>query len=161
MFNKEELIYISEALQDDNSKYGEVIRNKIKELTKETDMCIWKFHWDCGRSGDVTGYFRATNQEVEDSLGMRVYFGEILGKHSEVDGVLEERDLTLVSNDPVVVNTYNTSGYNPLDYLEYTCEECGDDYGWDEMFSTSKDNCLCEYCKREQDKIISDKERSK
>lgn len=73
MFNKEELLYIGEALQDDNSKYGEIIRNKIEELTKDTGLCIWKFYWDYGRSGDVVGYFKATNQEIEDALGMRVY----------------------------------------------------------------------------------------
>lgn len=150
MFSKEELSYIRELLKEDQSENALSIISKIDVLMKETGMCIWKFYWDCGRSGDVEGFFRATKEEVESAIGMNVYFGEILGKHSEVEGVLEEGDLRLISDDAVIVNTYNTSGYNPLEYIMYKCEECGDSYETYEMYSTSKDNCICEYCYKEK-----------
>lgn len=151
MFNKEELDYIKELLQDDQSEKAATIKSKINDLVKESGMCIWEFYWDCGRSGDVEGFFRATKAEIEDTIGKEVYFGEILGKHSEVYGVLEEGDLKLISDDPVVVNTYNTSGYNPLEYIRYECKVCGDSYDSYEMYNTSKDNCICEYCQKEKD----------
>lgn len=151
MFSKEELHYIKEVLQNDQSEVATSINSKIDELVKETGICIWKFYWDYGRSGDVEGFFRATKEEIEDAIGKEVCFGEILGKHSEVYGKLKKGDLKLISDDPVVVNTYNTSGYNPLEYLYYECEVCGDEYGFDEMYSISKDNCICEYCQAEKD----------
>ena len=55
--------------------------------------CLWKFHWDCGRAGDVEGLFIATEEEVENLIGSEVYFGEILGKHSEVYGTVEKGHL--------------------------------------------------------------------
>lgn len=51
-------------------------------------------------------------------VGKDVYFGEILGKHSEVYGTIEEGEITLESDDPLVVKNAVESGYNPLDYLE-------------------------------------------
>ena len=35
--------------------------------------------------------FICTKQQIEDALGKEVYFGEILGKHSEVYGLLDEK----------------------------------------------------------------------
>ena len=40
------------------------------------------------------------------------------------------------------------SGYNPLEYLNYECEECGDYYGVDE-FDIEKG--LCCYCAGKED----------
>lgn len=83
---------------------------------------LYKFYWDYGRSGTVTGLFVADSEEVEKAIGERVYFGEILGKHSEVYGDLEEGDITLVSENPEVIKVFIdeeiSSGYNPLDYLQ-------------------------------------------
>lgn len=84
---------------------------------------LYRFSWDCGRSGDVEGVFIATDEEVSSSIGKEVYFGEILGKHSEVYGILEEGDLdTLSVSDNTVKELRETigrtiSGYNPLEYI--------------------------------------------
>ena len=150
MLNTEELLYIKELLQEDQSETATTIKDKIEELTKDTGECIWEFYWYCGRDGSVSGTFRATKEEINKAIGMRVEFGEILGKHSDVCGILEERDLTLISDDPTIVNTYNTSGYNPLDYIYYKCSVCGCHYPNDEMYDTSDDNCICGYCESER-----------
>ena len=84
-----------------------------------------KFYWDCGRSGDINGIFIADKEAVEAAYGRHVYLGEVLGKHSEVYGDLVEGDITIVSEDPVVVEVLlnlfedgTISGFNPLEYIE-------------------------------------------
>lgn len=83
-----------------------------------------KFHWDCGRMGDVRGLFVTTKEELEGTYGKQIYFGEILGKHSEVSGPLEQSDIEIVSEDQdfisklVVLMGLTISGHNPLSYLE-------------------------------------------
>lgn len=82
---------------------------------------IYKFHWDCGRQGSVDGCFVADDSEVEKAIGKEVYFGEILGKHSEIYGTLEESDIELSTTDPEEVELFEAfelaSGYNPLEYI--------------------------------------------
>lgn len=87
-------------------------------------MNLYTFYWDCGRMGDVEGLFAASQDEIDKAVGKRIYFGEILGKHSEIYGTLDVGDLTKldVSEDIVAilvdaVGRTNISGYNPLDYL--------------------------------------------
>lgn len=83
-----------------------------------------KFFWGCGRSGSVEGVFICTKQQIADAHGKEVYFGEILGKHSEVYGVLYDRDIEILSDDPKLIEVLlevfpdgEISGYNPLSYL--------------------------------------------
>lgn len=83
---------------------------------------LWRFHWDCGRQGDVESVFVATQAEIDGAVGTEIYFGEILGKHSEVYGTIEKGDLTLISEDTQLVDIFakhvGSTGHNPLDYLE-------------------------------------------
>lgn len=84
---------------------------------------LWKFCWDTRREGSVEGLFVATEQEMSGLIGKDVYFGEILGKHSEVCGTMEWEDVEKINlNDEtiekvssVLGNTW--SGYNPFEYL--------------------------------------------
>lgn len=82
---------------------------------------VYRFEWDCGRQGNVEGVFVADDAEVAAAIGKEVGFGEILGKHSDVQGVLEENDLTVLSTDAAFCAAFQehvgTAGYNPLDYL--------------------------------------------
>lgn len=88
---------------------------------------IYKFYWDCGRMGEVTGVFVADQEVVQEAIGQRIYFGEILGKHSEIYGDLNEKDITEVTHDAKMVELFKlhdlSSGYNPLDYLPEEYEE--------------------------------------
>lgn len=114
MFSKEELIIIKESVSNE-----EIIK-KIDGMLNTIDNCkeyLWSFYWDYGRQGEVEGIFKATEEEVENAIGKEVFFGEILGKHSEVYGELEREDFTLESSDPIVVMNAVESGYNPLEYL--------------------------------------------
>jgi hypothetical protein len=91
---------------------------------------IYEFFWDCGRMGEVGGTFIADSNLVDKAIGKQVYFGEILGKHSEVYGKLDESDLVLKTQDQgfiakfedIMGEGYSTS-YNPLDYIETDEEE--------------------------------------
>lgn len=84
---------------------------------------LYRFHWDCDRMGEVWGVFVAREEEVKQALGKRVYFGEILGKHSEIQGTLCEEDLEVVSTDAdfiqrAVLAGLVPVGHNPLSYIE-------------------------------------------
>ncbi len=82
---------------------------------------LYKFHWDCGRQGDVTGIFVAEEKEIRDNIGAEIDFGEILGKHSEIYGELNEEDLIVLTDDPEFIEKFEklkcSSGYNPLQYI--------------------------------------------
>lgn len=85
---------------------------------------IAKFYWDCGRAGDVAGMFTCTKEELENTYGKTIYFGEILGKHSEVSGELSEEDIQILSDDQEfiakfeeIVGSGTLSGYNPLEFI--------------------------------------------
>ena len=86
---------------------------------------LYKFYWDCGRAGSVEGLFVEDHEKVESMIGKRVYFGEILGKHSEVYGNLDTEDLDIVSEDQEkiawLVKTMGgktISGHNPIETIE-------------------------------------------
>lgn len=81
-------------------------------------VCLWKFHWDCGRMGELSSIFKATKGEVENAIGKEVNFGEALGKHSEVYGTIEEGEIELISEDENVVNVVPEVGYNPIEYID-------------------------------------------
>ena len=90
---------------------------------------LWRFNWDCGRQGELEGLFVATEQEVKSLIGQEVYFGEVLGKHSEIFGTIEENEVKKVDLDSETVEKVTKvlgdiwSGYNPLEYLEEEDDE--------------------------------------
>jgi hypothetical protein len=93
-------------------------------------MNLYKFYWYCGRAGDLEGLFAATQEDVDAAIGKYVYFGEVLGKHSEIYGNLGKEDLTKlnISEDVVSIlvkeiGSTDISGYNPLNYLPEEHEE--------------------------------------
>ena len=86
---------------------------------------IYEFYWDCGRMGDVEGVFIEDTETVNKLIGKTIYFGEILGKHSEIYGTLDEGDLTIKSDDQEFIEKCievfgegTISGYNPVDYYD-------------------------------------------
>lgn len=83
---------------------------------------LWKFYWYMGRQGEVESVFTATQSEIDEILDKNIYFGEILGKHSEVYGVIEAKDLEVLSEDASLIAVFEkhvgSTGHNPLDYLE-------------------------------------------
>lgn len=87
---------------------------------------LYSFYWDCGRMGDLEGLFVADSDEITKIINKEISFGEVLGKHSEISGTLEEEDLVVLSEDQEKIEWLlslldggNTiSGYNPLGYYE-------------------------------------------
>lgn len=89
------------------------------------EKAIYEFHWDCGRMGDLGCTFVAKKSDVENLIGKEIYFGEVLGKHSEIYGKLEESDLTVLTDDQEFIAQFEkilgeefSSGYNPLHHYE-------------------------------------------
>jgi hypothetical protein len=122
MFEIKELEFLRKVLKDTESQDETTLSliDKIDGIVKsasEYKECLWSFYWDCGRQGEVKGLFKATKEEVKNAIGKDVYFGEILGKHSEVYGTIEEGEIELVSDNPIEVMNATESGYNPLEYL--------------------------------------------
>ena len=86
---------------------------------------LYSFFWECGRMGTLDGLFVAEEAEVNAIIGKEIYFGEVLGKHSEIYGRLDEIDLEVKSDDQDFINKLveiigdNTiSGFNPLVYYD-------------------------------------------
>lgn len=83
---------------------------------------VFKLNVDCGRIGELEGLFIATKQEVKQLLECpyEVYFGEVLGKHSEVYGKIEEKEIIFVSDDENVIKIIEehdlSGGFDPFDY---------------------------------------------
>lgn len=94
---------------------------------------LYSFYVDCGRMGSLDGLFIATKEEVDKAIGKEVYFGEVLGKHSDVQGTLEAHEITLVSSDQDKVEWLLgllgtcVSGFNPLEYISQDDEDYDED----------------------------------
>ena len=73
--------------------------------------------------GTLEGLFVAEKEQVDylTSHKIEVYFGEILGKHSEISGCIEPAEIKLITDDEKVIEIIEKyeleSGYNPLDQL--------------------------------------------
>lgn len=83
---------------------------------------LYKFYGNCGRMGDLSGLFVAEEAEIKSSIGKTVYFGEVLGKHSDISLCLSEDDYTELTDDLDFITKFEAfgcqSGHNPLDYLD-------------------------------------------
>ena len=83
-----------------------------------TKKLLVQFYWDCGRMGDLDGLFIITEDELKSWYGREAYFGEVLGKHSEID----ESDFTIKSDDQEFIAKIeellgkHLSGFYPGDY---------------------------------------------
>ena len=141
-FTIEELEQI-QALAANNKELHEKVTYMISAATSR-DEVLYKFYWDCGRQGDVEGIFKAKKSFVESVIGNEVYFGEILGKHSDVYGTLGEEDLEIISEDPIIVMNTPESGYNPLEYMQFECSICKCDIGIEEL--SDEEKCICYDC---------------
>jgi hypothetical protein len=90
-------------LEDGTFLTLESIVNNCNEIkATEEDLVILEFYWERRRSSDIYEsrvYPRKTAERiVEMMLDKQVYFGEIEGKHSEVYGILEDSDVTVVDD---------------------------------------------------------------
>lgn len=82
------------------------------------------YHKDCGRNGHVDGMFVCDKEELGKLYNRKIYFGEILGKHSDVrldftedDFVIHTDDQEFITKLTGYVGGQHISGYNPLHFL--------------------------------------------
>ena len=95
---------------------------------------IFKMDVDCGRMGSLEGVFIAEKEYVdvllEEEIG--VYFGEVLGKHSEVYGKIQKGEINFVTSDPSAIKVVEElkleNGFDPL-CKEYCDFDSPEDYG--------------------------------
>ena len=94
---------------------------------------IYRLKFDCGRQGILDGIFIAEKKHVKVLIEnkIEVYFGEVLGKHSEVYGPIDENELTFVSDSPEAIKVIEEleleNGYNPFEYTAINFEHEGID----------------------------------
>lgn len=90
---------------------------------------LYRFNLDCGRMGDLSGIFIADQKQIDKIEGKNIYFGEVLGKHSEIyiDDFKAESFLTkLTDNSEFIENVKKfisdgdetISGFSPVEYFE-------------------------------------------
>ena len=81
---------------------------------------LYHFCWDT-YYGCVEGLLVATEDQIKNADGKSVYFGEILGKHSEVEKELNLYDFNLLTTDKHIVDFFKDSGIevgiNPLEII--------------------------------------------
>lgn len=79
---------------------------------------------DFGRMGELNGVFVCEKQELVDLIASEkeIYFGEVLGKHSEIYEVMRDGYFEEVTTDANFIELFEkyglSNGYNPFDYLE-------------------------------------------
>ena len=82
---------------------------------------IYKFHWSCGRAGELDGIFVADSEQISSANGCSISFGEVLGKHSDIYGTLAAEDFQLISDNPEEVEMFERlnleTGHNPIALL--------------------------------------------
>lgn len=94
---------------------------------------LYKLHFDCGRNGELYGLFVAEKDDMDELMdsGDKIYFGEVLGKHSEVMGPIEDCDVTFITSDEkviAVVEHYKLEvGFNPFHYDRITDDDLEDE----------------------------------
>jgi hypothetical protein len=79
-----------------------------------------RFELDYGRQGSVDGLFVTTREWMEALTGVTVYFGEILGKHSEVyvDNFNWTEHCTILTEEQDKIEfLVDLIGYDPSDYF--------------------------------------------
>lgn len=87
-------------------------------------LAIYKFRCDVGRMGILSGIFVADKRVIAALRGKNIYFGEVLGKHSDIDIDLDDNNIILVSDKPDIVDLFQACdleiGHNPvIKYFEY------------------------------------------
>jgi hypothetical protein len=89
----------------------------------DPQKAIYKFYQDHGRMGRLEGVFVADPQEVKQLIDSEkeVYFGEVLGRHSEICCDIGKDEITMVSDDPALVELFEahdlSPGFCPFDYI--------------------------------------------
>ena len=88
---------------------------------------IYTYYKDFGRQGELEGLFVADHEKLLNLDGKNIYFGEVLGKHSEVivkfsydeDIDVRTQDQDFIKKFQDIMGDNFSTGYNPLNYDIY------------------------------------------
>lgn len=86
-------------------------------------LVLANFKGDYRRQGVVEGLFIVDEGTLKAAYGKFVTLGEVLGKHSDVCGLLDEGDIKVLTDDQDFLaqmlryTGHDVSGYNPLNYI--------------------------------------------
>lgn len=86
------------------------------------EKALYKFKVNFRRSGSLEGLFIAKKDDVKFLIeeNIIVYFGEVLGKHSEIYFSIKNEEILFISDNPEVIDIFERynleNGYNPFDY---------------------------------------------
>lgn len=82
---------------------------------------IYRFSEDFGRMGSLDGIFIAYESEVNEMLGHEVDLGECLGKHSDIQLVIDASNIEVITTDQDFIEKFESimghgfeTGTNPL-----------------------------------------------
>lgn len=76
---------------------------------------LWKLEWDA--DGEIIGgLFIATYKEMKSLIGLKITFGENAGGLSELSMEAREENITLVSDDLIVIESIEKYGGNILKF---------------------------------------------
>lgn len=91
--------------------------SEVKQLLVEMSL-------DYGRMGSLEGLFLVDEADFElaQKLNPQVYFGEVLGKHSEVYCDFNEMSFRVKTDDPAKIAMLKdmdmvSSGHDPFEYM--------------------------------------------
>lgn len=90
---------------------------------EQNKKAVYRFSKYFRRSGTLSGVFISTKEQVRRLIdtNITVYFGEVLGKHSDIFSEINQEDILLISDDPEIVSMLEKhpdiiQGINPLTY---------------------------------------------
>ena len=84
-------------------------------------LAIYRINLKC-YYGRIHGIFCANKEDIDALIGEEIYFGEVLGKHSEVMWEFESKDIEMVTDNKEAVEWFTAlnmeTGYNPVKLMK-------------------------------------------
>lgn len=68
-----------------------------------SNKVLVRFSESWGRMGSIESVFVSTKDRISNLIGKGFYFGEILGKHSEVSGKFLESNFKVITDDQAFI----------------------------------------------------------
>lgn len=114
----------------------------------ENELGLYKMGIDCGRQGYLSGVFIERKDLVDYLLktNIEIYFGEVLGKYSEVICIFKEEPentIQFITDKPDVISIVQEygleNGYNPFEYSYQSYDDIEDENGNSQYFDCLRD----------------------
>lgn len=82
---------------------------------------IYRFEISYGRMGTLYGLFVAEKDDVANLIASedKIDFGEVLGKHSEISGTIDDTDIRMITDEQSMIDRFLVLdmeiGFNPVE----------------------------------------------